>query len=140
MTKFIRYSLAAVCFAASVGCLTLALTATDGRYLHRVYHIKSSSLVLYTAGGYAGSAWLERLPALGSSLDLQIKSEISGGAPLGHYKQHLNESGFRLPLWYPALIFALVGVGVLRVGRFTIRSVLIATAIVAALIGMVVVL
>jgi hypothetical protein len=141
MTKFIRYSLAAVWFAASVGCLTLALTATDARYIHRVYHIKSTSLIFHTAGGYAGFAWLERSSAPGSPLDLQIKSEISGGAPLGRYKTHLNESGLRLPLWYPALIFALAGVATLRFRRqFSIRSALIAVSVVAALLGMVVAL
>ena len=44
------------------------------------------------------------------------------------------------PLWYPALVFALAGVGALRVGRFTIRSALITTTIVAVLLGMVVAL
>ena len=45
------------------------------------------------------------------------------------------------PLWYPALIFALAGVGVLRLGRrFTLRTAIIATAVVAGLLGMAVVL
>ena len=45
------------------------------------------------------------------------------------------------PIWYPALVFALAGVGALRIGqRFTIRSALIATTVVAALLGMVVAL
>ena len=141
MTKFIRYSLAAVCFTASIGCLTFALTASDARYIHRVYHIKSTSLIFYTAGGYAGFAWLERSFAPGSPLDLQVKSEISGGAPLGRYKTHLNESGFRLPLWHPALILVLAGVASLRLRRqFSIRSALICVSVVALLLGMVVAL
>jgi hypothetical protein len=45
------------------------------------------------------------------------------------------------PLWYPALIFALAGVGSLRLGRrFTIRSAIIATTVVAGLLGMAVTL
>ncbi|WP_145431820.1 hypothetical protein [Lacipirellula limnantheis] len=44
------------------------------------------------------------------------------------------------PLWYPALVFALAAVGILQIPRFTIRSALIATTIIAALLGMVVVL
>ena len=45
------------------------------------------------------------------------------------------------PLWYPALIFALAGVGVLRFRRqFSIRSALIATTVVAALIAVAVIL
>ena len=48
---------------------------------------------------------------------------------------------FYFPLWYPALIFALAGVGVLRFRRqFSIRSAFIAVSIVAALLGMVVAL
>lgn len=45
------------------------------------------------------------------------------------------------PLWYAALIFALAGVASLRLGRrFTIRSALIATTVVAGLLGMAVIL
>ena len=45
------------------------------------------------------------------------------------------------PLWYPALVFALAAVGVLRLGNaFTIRSALAGTTVVAALLGMVVAL
>ncbi|WP_145434263.1 hypothetical protein [Lacipirellula limnantheis] len=41
------------------------------------------------------------------------------------------------PLWYPALIFALAGVGVICFRRqFSIRSALIAFAVVAALLAM----
>jgi hypothetical protein len=45
------------------------------------------------------------------------------------------------PLWYPALIFALAGVAAMRLGRrFTLRSAIIATTVVAGLLGMVVAL
>ena len=41
------------------------------------------------------------------------------------------------PLWYPTLSFALAGVAALRLGRrFTLRSAIIATTIVAGLLGM----
>jgi hypothetical protein len=44
----------------------------------------------------------------------------------------LDGWGYFFPLWYPALIFALAGVAVLRLGRrFTLRSAIIATAVVA---------
>ena len=49
-------------------------------------------------------------------------------------------TGYHFPFWYAALVFALAGVGALRVGRFTIRSALITTTIVAVLLGMVVAL
>ena len=45
------------------------------------------------------------------------------------------------PLWYPAIIFALAGVAVLRLSRqFSIRSALITTTVLATLIGMTVIL
>jgi hypothetical protein len=56
---------------------------------------------------------------------------------------HFSASGniIYFPLWYPALIFALAGVGVLRFRRqFSIRSALVAVSVVAALLGMAVVL
>ncbi len=53
----------------------------------------------------------------------------------------IYDVGNWFPLWYPALIFALAGVGVLRFRRqFSIRSALICLTVVAALLGMVVVL
>jgi hypothetical protein len=45
--------------------------------------------------------------------------------------------GVIFPVWYPALVFALAGVGVHRFRRqFSIRSALIAFAVVAALLAM----
>ena len=45
------------------------------------------------------------------------------------------------PLWYPPLVFALGGVGVLRFRcQLSIRSALICVSVVAALLGMVVAL
>lgn len=50
-------------------------------------------------------------------------------------------AGIYFPLWYPALIFALAGVGVFRFrGQFSIRSALVCLAVVAALLGMTVIL
>lgn len=41
------------------------------------------------------------------------------------------------PLWYPALVFALGGVGVIRLGRqFTLRSAFVVTTVSVALTGM----
>ncbi|WP_152101008.1 hypothetical protein [Lacipirellula parvula] len=45
------------------------------------------------------------------------------------------------PLWYPALVFALAALSAVRLGRrFTLRSALVGTSVVAALLGMVVAL
>ncbi|WP_172991951.1 hypothetical protein [Lacipirellula parvula] len=46
-----------------------------------------------------------------------------------------------LPLWYPALVFALATVAAIRIGRqFTLRSALVGMSVVAALLGMAVTL
>lgn len=58
----------------------------------------------------------------------------------GHFGR-LSNVGNYCPLWYPALIFALAGVAVLRFRRqFSIRSAMIGLAVVAMLLGMVVAL
>ena len=55
--------------------------------------------------------------------------------PLGHFGRY--DHAIYFPLWYPALIFALAGVASLRFGRrFTLRSAIIATTVVAGLMGM----
>jgi hypothetical protein len=45
------------------------------------------------------------------------------------------------PLWYPALSFALFGVAALKLGcRFTLRWAIIATMVVAGVLGMTLIL
>jgi hypothetical protein len=52
-----------------------------------------------------------------------------------------SEAGVYSPLWYPALFFALAGVAVFRFRhQFSIRSALVAMGVVAALLGMAVIL
>lgn len=61
----------------------------------------------------------------------------------GPFEIFVNElaHGVRFPHWYSALIFAIAGIASLRVGRrFTLRSALIATTVVAVMLGMAVVL
>jgi hypothetical protein len=43
-------------------------------------------------------------------------------------------------LWYPALIFAIAAVATLRIGRFTLRSAIIATTVACVLLGLAVAL
>ncbi|WP_145434493.1 hypothetical protein [Lacipirellula limnantheis] len=61
----------------------------------------------------------------------------TGNAPgsFGQF-QIIDLGGVYFPLWYPALVFALAGAGVIRFRRqFSIRSALIAFAVVAALLA-----
>jgi hypothetical protein len=84
------------------------------------------------------------------SSGLYVKSEFVGADSLAPIQSLINQNGqfgamderhIYFPLWYPALVFALAGVGGLRFRRqFSIRSALVAVSVVAALLGMVVAL
>jgi len=142
MAKFVRYSLAAVCFAASVGCLALWWRS----YLHREQFGGAISQS-YTLGctsflGY-GSVWQfeiespKQIPWLFRSET--IDPSFRPPAPSSAFRFDGNAIYF--PLWYPALIVALAGVVALRFRRqFSLRSALVATTAIAALIAMAVIL
>jgi hypothetical protein len=70
---------------------------------------------------------------------IELPGEVSFSDDFKHGGQFgRNSDSIYFPLWYPTLVFALAAVAAIRVGRrFTLRSTLIATAIVAALLGMV---
>ncbi len=150
MLTYLRYALATFCFAASVGCLALwSLAAWLGiyfyaeggnRYLGSIHLESHAGAGILTFRGPSpnlaiNNGWIfSRRPAYLSTIFLKIAHSHHG------LFGQLTDS-YYFPLWYPALIFALAGVGTLRLGRrFTIRSALIATTIVAVLLGMVVVL
>ena len=64
--------------------------------------------------------------------ELWFADEIEKQGRFGHFLDILY-----FPLWYPALIFTLAGVAALRLGRrFTLRSAIVATSILAGLLGM----
>jgi hypothetical protein len=147
MLKYLRYALATLCFAASVGCLalwwrsgsttdlaispyevsplrTLALKSAGGRltlchFVHRANQVDWRSISMPASDD----------PTLAFLPD----------DPTDWFGHHLKDYYF--PHWYPALVFALAGVASLRLGRrFTLRSVIIATTAVAVLLGMAVIL
>jgi hypothetical protein len=141
MTKFIRYALATFCFAASVGCLAL---------WWRSYWFSDLLISPSRRGGYefvygssTGTVYLiideSILPATAWEYSVgSVALEVNDG-PSSMFG--VDEVGIRFPLWFPALVFALAGVGVLRFRRkFSIRSALICVSVVAALLGMAVIL
>ena len=145
MLTYLRYTLAAVCFAASVGCLPLwwrSFTIHEQIFCQR----PASSEVIYVSAfrgaGYLGVANAPKVPITWQHVpiviaDMNIPAEARFGPPQFGWMG----KGYYFPLWYAALIFALAGVGVLRFRRqFSIRSALIATTAIAALIGMAVTL
>ena len=143
MLTYLRYALATVCFAASVGCLALWWRSTT--------HFES-------VGGSVNGSTLLRVSAYCGRCNIRLtdfrpthwryKSEEFDAefesintlppyfaASVSH--DHRMRLQVKFPIWYPALVFALAGVAALRLGRrFTLRSALIATAVVAGLLGM----
>lgn len=151
MTKFIRYTLAALCLAASVGCLALwgwTSSHPDKRFRAK-YYTATKAASITVVGGVASVSYRKGSfsgPAVDKGLLFEL-ADLHGLSmqfypayihTFGSFGRHANSIHFAM--WYPALVFALAGVAALRVGRFTIRSALIGTTIVAALLGMVVAL
>lgn len=146
MMRFLRYTLATVFFAAGVGCLALWWRSLGPPSSFRYKSATNEWGLLLTSGkGVAFVVPRVILPPMVQSGRIE-----SDGTVASLFERDIRESrsgvfgrygrGVYFPLWYPCLIFALAGVGVLQVGRFTIRSALIATTVVAGLLGMAVIL
>jgi hypothetical protein len=150
MAKFIRYALATVCIAASVGCLGLWWdTVANELHWNAMYVSPSFHLQLRAADG-TGNVELRRRILPGANLlgewhvqNSAFRGRVNQLPWTGGQQSSFGRTrtGVYFPLWYLALIFALAGVAALRFRRqFTIRSALIAVSVVAALLGMVVAL
>ncbi|QDT74030.1 hypothetical protein [Lacipirellula limnantheis] len=139
MAKIIRYALATFCFAVSVGCLALWIGGNE-----------------YTAG-VCPFSWCARLDGSGGLGCISIEPSpfdekqllyisVENTSRKMWFEDYMIAKGrfgavdtatVFFPLWYPALVFALAGVGVIRFRRqFSIRSALIVFAVVAALLAM----
>ena len=150
MLTYLRYALAAVCFAASVGCLALwhRSVGIDDSVRGQSFR-QGERLVFRSRKGFLEIA---SVPTISKQPQSEVDwhtfsrplqtSDYPGDrlqAPRKRFR--LTARGFTFPLWYPALIFALAGVAALRFGgRFTLRSAIIATAVVAGLLGIAVAL
>ena len=146
MAKFIRYVMAAVCFAASVGCLALwwrSLYVSD-RYVGPNYVNSTGRLSVQSYGGHltiinsTGPRPYPRWHRLAQT-DESLRSHLNYMVKRGRFG--LYHPGIYFPHWYPALIFALAGVAALRFRRqFSIRAALITVSVVAAFLGIAVAL
>ena len=155
MLTYLRYTLAAVCFAASVGCLALwGWTISDERQgvivrcISNISNQSDDKLMFYMeaqqgeaictiyAQPFVERGWNVKSTQMSPESAARIRDRLS---KFGLF--FVAEPWVYFPLWYPALIFALAGVGVLRFRRqFSIRSAMICLTVVAALLGMAVVL
>lgn len=143
----LRYTIAALFFAASVGCLALW-----GRSQTRRDQVVGLEFGVSSAMG-VGSArtlptqftergiWKHSAGPITDS-EREFKDRfIKTNGYFTSIKYGGDGIAVYFPLWYPALIFALAGVATLRFRRqFSIRSALIGLAVVAMLLGMVVAL
>ncbi|MBL9161884.1 MAG: hypothetical protein JNL18_03985 [Planctomycetaceae bacterium] len=147
MVTYLRYALAFICFAASVACLALWVhtVANERRYSAAYSSTLTNDIRLMVV---AGTVCAERSRISPDPIrlgkwrfqsaqyrNLAWQFLISPGEEqslFGH-----TRTGIFFPLWYASLVFALAGVGVLRFRRqFSVRSALIAFAVVAALLAM----
>lgn len=156
MLTYLRCALATVCFAMSVACFGLwwrsysivdklvrPVAAKSQMDLAMSY---SGTLVLGRFWGFVDSAkapvWKFRSYQFAGEPDFVNSSmRIVGNRRFAILTNLSLPGGVYFPLWYAALVFALFGIGALRLGRrFTLRSVIIATTVVAGLLGIVVAL
>jgi hypothetical protein len=146
MTKLVRYALATLCFATTVGCLALWRGSASRRPVN-------DHVTLYVAFRTAYFDAYDGIVSVYTAMPRPERWEFYSyehdTPSQGHFAAEVKRHGlFRtehtavyFPLWYPALVFALAGVAALRFrSQFTIRSALITVTIVAALLGMVVTL
>ena len=149
MLTYLRYTLATVCFAASVGCLALWWRSfTYWETLRQPLPGLGLTVVLDSCEGSTWGTFVTS-PAQGDRYECYWHADpkiIPAVHPptektREYYMFGITEHIFYFPPWYPALIFALAGVGVLCFHRqFSIRSALVCLTVVAALLGMTVAL
>ena len=154
MLTYLRYALATFCLAASVGCLALwwrSLTRYDLLTGPCPVSPRRQMTIDSMVGTIGVDVWPEDVTSQYRTKESshwrhdespnetalrRLHQRRYGGEHFG-----LDGDAIHFPLWYSALIFALAGVGLLYLGpQFSIRSALIVTTIVAALIGMAVIL
>lgn len=148
----LRYAIAALFFAASVGCWALwwrSMTTRDV-IVGPGFVILNHGLALEASQGIGSihllpARFMRQLQWHRQSRDVKAwERDAKNRSVAEHGYFYVLEHGddgmsVRFPLWYASLAFALVGMGVLRLRRqFSIRSALIGLAVVAALLGMVV--
>jgi hypothetical protein len=150
MLKVLRYAMATVCFAASVGCLALwgwSLTHRNrivGASWHFDQQVLSASVdcgetVVSVAPRVPNPLFHPRLQFRAATVSDAVRNIALIKPRPGLFGMRRNSVYF--PLWYPALVFALTGVAAVKLDtRFSLRSAMIATTVIAGLLGMLVTL
>jgi hypothetical protein len=162
MLAYVRYALATVC--CTLGVISLALWASENfcrfsvetrtrvwsfNATHGMAEVSIAAVDselcsvgtprAVTAGGGTGmgvSRTIVHFTLDDRPIDVWFQDKLASNGLFA-----AADGSLIFPLWYAALFFASLGVGVLRLGRrFTLRSAIIATTVVAGLLGMVVAL
>jgi hypothetical protein len=146
MLKATRYTLAAICLASSVGCLAVWWRSETYRdvIFTPTYVIPTRPLWIDVYSGHVNLSLGLEDESRGLLFELQhaahrVEWDDPQSNPPWTYS-HAQGNTITFPLWYAALVFALVAVAAIRIRRFTLRSALVATSVVAVLLGMVVAL
>lgn len=151
MAKLIRYTLAAIFLTTSIASLALwAWTTThQTQRLRARYVTKSMTSTFQAIGGIAYASFGKGRPLRQTSTNSwNVEAKTLHGLDDDFYVAyirsygvfHVSSRSLHFPLWYAALLFALAAFAAICVRRFTIRSLFIATTIVAALLAMAVAL
>lgn len=156
MASFIRYAIAAFFFAASVSCLALWLwTRLDSTRRLVVQHVRPPPTTTYfllecmvgqaalnvIQDDFIGPYWRVQVAETPAEGIAHFERNLQGSGTLYAEELYDGRSHYGCPLWYASLIFALAGGGVICFRRqFSIRSAMIATTVVAALVGVAVML
>ena len=150
MLKYIRYTLAAIFLAASVGCLAVwwrsntfldRLEGTDPFGTASMHFSSQNGSFCYAVIDNPNLRGMDEWSHFSREVEKHGQFVLSA-RPKG-FSRFTSDTSVEVffPIWYPALVFAFAAVGGLRLGKpFTICSALIATTVVAALLGMVVAL
>ena len=135
MLKYLRSTLATICFMLSVSSLALWLQSEmqwmtyllDVENGEAIFEVRTDTAAVdYYEALRFGEVWRE-------SHSAKDKTRFEARSDYGLFT--------RFPLWYSALVFALAGVGVLCCRRqFSIRTAFVATAVAAALVAVAVTL
>ena len=141
--RFLRYTLATLCFAASVGGFAFWWVglSVDSRFILPQYLQPNRLLLLECC---AGVVVMTSADQIGLPVDAFQSIPHNSDVRLAALKSRIARDGqfgsvgrtLYVPLWYPALGAASLGAGLLLFDRrFTIRSTIITTSVVAIWLG-----
>jgi hypothetical protein len=145
MLTYVRCALATIGFTLSVACLGLWWRSTTriDIWVGPSYLLPDRSLVFETFDSTAATTWVHRRASSPTAPSWEHTLHSVGDGDFDRLRQKMSTRFGLLgrlayfPLWYAALVFALAGFGPLRLGRrFTGRSAIIATTVVAGLLEM----